>query len=86
MYVYLGRLVGPWSLVLFPGCRVLWFFLPVFAAAFCGVRAKNEKKTATHTHGHLATPVALDHQVNPTSDPTSELVICAVSGPGKQPS
>ena len=31
-------------------------------------------------------PVALDHWVDPTSDPTSELVIYAVSGPGKQPS
>ena len=30
-------------------------------------------------------PVPLDHRVDPTSDPTSELVISAVSGPGKQP-
>ena len=81
-HVYLGRLVGSWSLVLFPGCRVLWFFLPVlFASAFCGVRAKNLKETASHTHGQLATPVALDHRVDPTSDPTSDLVICAVYGP-----
>ena len=58
----------------------------LFAAAFCGVRAKNDKGTATHTHGQLATPVALDHRVAPTSDPTSELVVYAVSGPGKQPS
>ena len=38
------------------------------------------------THEQLATPVALDHRVHPTSDPTSQLVIYAVSGPGKQPS
>ena len=38
------------------------------------------------THGQLATPVELDHRVDPTSDPTSELVIYAVSGPGEQPS
>ena len=38
------------------------------------------------THGQLVTPVALDHRVHPTSDPTSELVIYAVFGPGKQPS
>ena len=24
--MYLGRLVGPWYLVLFPGCRALWSF------------------------------------------------------------
>ena len=33
-------------------------FLPVqvlFAATFGGVRAKNEKEAATHTHGQLAT-------------------------------
>ena len=24
--MYFGRLVGPWSLVLFPGCRALCFF------------------------------------------------------------
>ena len=36
--------------------------------------------------GNLATPVALDHRVDPTTDPTSELVIYAVSGPGEQPS
>ena len=29
MYLGLG-LVGPWSLVLFPGCRVLWFFYRSF--------------------------------------------------------
>ena len=74
-HVYVGRLVGPWSLVLSPGCRVLWFFLPVlFAAAFCGVRAKNEEETATYTHDQLVTPAALDNRVDPTSDPTSELV------------
>ena len=38
------------------------------------------------THGQLATPTALDHRVHPTNDPTRELVIYAVSGPGKQPS
>ena len=53
---------------------------------FCGVRAKNEKETATHTHWQLATPVARDHRVDPTSDPTNELVIYAVSGSGNQPS
>ena len=47
--MYLGRLVGPWSLVLFPGCRALGFFLlALFAALLNGVRAKNNKKTATH--------------------------------------
>ena len=45
-HVFVGRFDGPWSLVLFPGYRVVWFFLPVlFAAAFCSVRAKNEKET-----------------------------------------
>ena len=84
--MYVGRLVGPWSLVLFPGCRVLCCFLPaLFAALLCGVRVKNEKRPQL-THGQLATPAALDHRVDPTSDPTSELVIYAVSGPGKQPS
>ena len=37
-------------------------------------------------HGQLVTSVALDRWVDRTSDPTSELVICAVYGPGKQPS
>ena len=52
----------------------------------CGMRAKNKNETESHTHGQIATPVALDHRVDPTSDPTSQLVIYAVSGPGKQPS
>ena len=45
------------------------------------VRAKNKKEIATHAWviSHART---LDHRVNPTS----ELVIYAVSGPGKQPS
>ena len=61
---------------------VLSALLPALFAALCGVRAKNEKKTATQ----LATPVALDQRVHPASDPTSELVIYAVSGPGEQSS
>ena len=28
----------------------------LFAAAFCGVRVKNDKEIATHTHGQLPTP------------------------------
>ena len=57
MYIYVGRLVGPWSLVRFLECHVLRFFLPVlFAAAFYGVRAKNKTETATHTNDQLATP------------------------------
>ena len=44
-HVFVGRFDGPWSLVLFPGYRVVWFFLPVlFAAVFCGMRAKMRNK------------------------------------------
>ena len=50
------------------------------------MRAKNDKERPQPTHGQLGTPVALDHRIHPTSDPTSELVIYAVSGPGKPPS
>ena len=39
------------------------------------------RKTATHTHGLLATLVALDHRVDPTSDPTSELLIVSMQPP-----
>ena len=39
--MYLGRLVGPWSLVLFPGCRALFFFSCL--QLLCFARAKNEK-------------------------------------------
>ena len=46
------------------------------------VCARKIIKRPQPTHGQLATPVALDHRVHPTS----ELVIYAVSGPGKQPS
>ena len=61
------------------------FFLPaLFAALLCGVRKM--RKRPQPTHGQLARPVALDHRVHPAIDPTSELVIYAVSGPGKQPS
>ena len=83
--MYVGRLIGPWFPGTFPRMSCSLFFLPVLFAALCGVRAGNEKETAT-THGQLTTSVALDHRVDPTSDPTSELVIYAVSGPGKQPS
>ena len=57
-HVYLGRLVGHCSLVLFPVCRVLGGFyrhcLQLMIMS-CGVRAKNEKETATHMHGHART-------------------------------
>ena len=33
----------------------------------------------------MGMPVTLDHWVDPMSDPTSEIVVGAVSGPGKQP-
>ena len=51
----LGRLVSSWSLVLFPRCRVLSFFLPVlFAALLCGVRAKKDKRDRNpRTHEQL---------------------------------
>ena len=81
MYTSVGWLVlGPSYFsqdVVFYGSFYRYY---LFAAAFCGVRANNEKETATHMHRQLATPVALDYRVDPTSDPTSELVIYAVSG------
>ena len=46
--IYLGRLVGPWSLVRFPGCRALCFVYLYFFAAICGVRAKDEKERNPH--------------------------------------
>ena len=37
--MYLGRMVGPWCLVLLPGCRALCFFLPAsYAALLYGAR------------------------------------------------
>ena len=56
---------------------------------YCGVcERKNEKETATHarTISHARNVRPWVHRVDRTSDPTSELVIYAVSGPGKQPS
>ena len=44
------------------------------------------RKIPQSTHGQLATPVSLDQRVEPPSDPTIELVFCAVSGRGKRPS
>ena len=42
--LYLGKLVGPWSLVFFfPGCRALMFFYRYCLQHSCCVRAKNEK-------------------------------------------
>ena len=41
--MYLGRLVGPWSLVFFPGCRALLFIGNVWRFL-----AKNDQDTATH--------------------------------------
>ena len=60
--IYLDRLVGSWSLALFPECRAL-FFLPVLFAAFCGVHAKNEKER----QHPFAVPVALDPRVDPAA-------------------
>ena len=84
--MYVGRLVGPWSLVLFPGCRGLWLFYRHCLQHYYVVCARKKRKRPQPMHGQLATPVALDHRVDPASDPTSELAIYAVSGPGKQPS
>ena len=84
--MYLGRLVGPWSLVLFPGCRALCCFYRHSLQHYFVVRTRKMITRPQPTHGQLATPVALDHQIDPTSDPSSELVSYAVSGPGKQPS
>ena len=57
-HVYLGRLVGSWSLVLFPVCRLLCVFyrhcLQLMIMS-CGVRSRNRKETATHMHGHART-------------------------------
>ena len=83
MYTSVGRLVlglSYFSQDVFSGS----FYRYLFAAAFCRVRAKNDKETASHTHGQLSTHVALDHRVDPTSDSTSELVICAVSAPASR--
>ena len=84
--MYLGWLVGPWSPVLFPGCRALCIFYPHCLQHYNVVCARKMRKRPQPTHGQLATPVALDHRFHPTSDLTSELVIYAVSAPGKQPS
>ena len=40
--MYLGLLVGPWSLVRLPGCRALWFFNGIVCSIHV-VRARNEK-------------------------------------------
>ena len=63
-----------WSLVprTFPRMSCFLVLLPALFAALCGVRVKTEKRPHS-THGQLATPVALNHRV----DPTSELVIYA---------
>ena len=45
---------------------------------------KSNKETTTHAWAISHVRIALDHRVHPTSDPTSELVSYAVSGPGKQ--
>ena len=81
----------PWS--------VGWSFVPrTFPSMTCSllcyrhclqhyvVCAQKMRKRPQPTHGQLATPVALDQRVHPASDPTSELVIYAVSGPGEQSS
>ena len=83
---YLGRLVGPWSLVLFLGYRALCLFYRHCLQHYHVVCARKMRKRAQPTHGQLATPVVLDHRLDPTSDPMSELVFYAVPGPGKQPS
>ena len=46
--MYLGRLVGPWSLVLSPGCCALWVFYRHCLQHLCVVRAKNEKARNPH--------------------------------------
>ena len=69
-----------WSLVprTFPRMSCSLVFLPALFAAF--ISCAREKCPQT-THPHSAVPVALDPRV----DPTSELAIYAVFGPGKQP-
>ena len=85
--MYLGRLVAPWSLVLFPGCYAIWFFHRHCSQHYYVLRARKMRKRPQPAHGQLATPVALiDHRVHSTSDPTSELVFYAVPDLGKQPS
>ena len=66
--MYLRRLVGPWSLVLFPGCRALVFFYGIVCSFVCVERAKNEEDHNPHTHIFLVVPVALDPRVDPTSE------------------
>ena len=85
---YICTLVG-W-LVLGPSYfsqDVVLFFL----SAMFGDFWQKMIKIPQPTHGQLSISHARSarpwvHQVDPTSDPSSELVIYAVSGPGKQPS
>ena len=77
-----------WSLVprTFPRMSCSLFFYRHCLPHYYVECVRKKRKRPQPTHGRLSTPVALDHRVHPTSDQTSELVIYAVSGPGKQPS
>ena len=79
--IYLGRLVGPWSLVLFvPGCRALRFFTGIVGSINVEC-ARKRIMTATHTSALSRARIALEPRV----DSTSEVAIYVVSGPAKQP-
>ena len=58
--VYIGRLVGPWSLVLSPGSRALCFLTGNVCSIIMWWRAKNDKETTTHAgainHARSARP------------------------------
>ena len=81
--LYLGRLVGSWSSYFSHDVVLSGFVTGVFLR---GVRAKKYKYTATHAWA--ISPARNPGPPDPpaTSDPTSDLVIYAVSGPGNQPS
>ena len=78
---YVPWSVGPWSLVLFPGCGALLVFYGHYLQHNYVVCAQKMGKRPQPKQGQLATPVALDHRVDPTSGPTTELVIYAVLRP-----
>ena len=76
-----------WCLVprIFPrmSCSLL-FLSGVGCSMFMWCARKKGQTRPQRTHKRLAMPIALHLWADSTSDPMRELVICAVSGPGKQ--
>ena len=77
--MYLGRLVGPWSLVLFPKCRDLCFSPALFGAFLCtpSAREKGERPQPTHLRSKPTTrAVDLSAGAAIREDPASAAGAC----------